>query len=86
MDRLESFVSPMLTLIILKWFEKLVKCGRRLKKKQSRKFLSSRCLETASREVGGGGVLSNNRLMRMCRRMGLHFHNWIDSDFMICGL
>ena len=27
---------------------------------------------------GGGGVLSTNRLMRMCRWMGSHFHDWID--------
>ena len=26
----------------------------------------------------GGGALPSNRLIRMCRRMGSHFHDWID--------
>ena len=29
---------------------------------------------------GGGGVLPYKRLMGMCRRMGLHFHDWIDYN------
>ena len=29
---------------------------------------------------GGGGSLPSNRLMGMCRWMGLHFHGWIDYD------
>ena len=28
----------------------------------------------------GGGVLPSNRLMRMCRWMGRHFHDWIDYN------
>ena len=28
----------------------------------------------------GGGVLPSNRLMGMCRWMGLHFHDWIDYN------
>ena len=29
---------------------------------------------------GGGGVLPYKRLMRMCRWMGSHFHDWIDYN------
>ena len=29
---------------------------------------------------GGGGVLPYKRLMGMCRRMGSHFHDWIDYN------
>ena len=29
---------------------------------------------------GGGGVLPYKRLVGMCRRMGLHFHDWIDYN------
>ena len=29
---------------------------------------------------GGGGVLSSDRLMGMCRWMGWHFHRWIDYN------
>ena len=29
---------------------------------------------------GGGGALPSNRLMGMCRWMGLHFHGWIDYN------
>ena len=29
---------------------------------------------------GGGGALPSNRLMGMCRWMGLHFHDWIDYN------
>ena len=28
----------------------------------------------------GGGALPSNRLMGMCRWMGLHFHDWIDHN------
>ena len=28
----------------------------------------------------GGGLLPSNRLIGMCRWMGLHFHNWIDYN------
>ena len=28
----------------------------------------------------GGGVLPYKRLMRMCRWMGPHFHDWIDYN------
>ena len=27
-----------------------------------------------------GGALPSNRLMGLCRWMGLHFHDWIDYD------
>ena len=30
--------------------------------------------------AGGGGVLPDKRLMRMCRWMGSHFHDWIDYN------
>ena len=26
----------------------------------------------------GGGVLPSSRLIGMCRRMGSHFHDWVD--------
>ena len=29
---------------------------------------------------GGGGVLPYKRLVRMCRWMGSHFHDWIDYN------
>ena len=29
---------------------------------------------------GGGGICPSNRLMGMCRWMGLHFHDWIDYN------
>ena len=29
---------------------------------------------------GGGGVLPYKRLMRICRWMGPHFHDWIDYN------
>ena len=29
---------------------------------------------------GGGGALTSNRLMGMCRWMGSHFHDWIDYN------
>ena len=29
---------------------------------------------------GGGGICPSNRLMGMCRCMGLHFHDWIDYN------
>ena len=29
---------------------------------------------------GGGGLLPDKRLMRMCRWMGSHFHDWIDYN------
>ena len=29
---------------------------------------------------GGGGVLPYKRLMGMCRRVGSHFHHWIDYN------
>ena len=29
---------------------------------------------------GGGEVLPYKRLMGMCRRMGLHFYDWIDHN------
>ena len=32
------------------------------------------------RGVGGGGICPSNRLMEMCRWMGLHFHDWIDYN------
>ena len=28
----------------------------------------------------GGGIFPYKRLMGMCRRMGLHFHDWIDYN------
>ena len=30
--------------------------------------------------AGGGGVLPYKRLMRMCRWMGSHFHDWTDYN------
>ena len=29
---------------------------------------------------GGGGALPSNRLMGMCRLIGLHCHDWIDYN------
>ena len=29
---------------------------------------------------GGRGICPSNRLMGMCRWMGLHFHHWIDYN------
>ena len=34
--------------------------------------------DPTTRRGGGGWVLPYKRLMGMCRRMGSHFHNWID--------
>ena len=36
--------------------------------------------EKAAGRWGGGGVLPYKRLMRMCRWMGSHFHDWIDYN------
>ena len=30
--------------------------------------------------VSRGGTLPSNRLMRLCRWMGSHFHDWIDYN------
>ena len=32
---------------------------------------------------GGGGLLPYKRLMRMCRWMGSHFHDWVGVAFSI---
>ena len=36
---------------------------------------------TLSNPGGGGGVLLSKRLLGMCRWMGSHFHNWINSNW-----
>ena len=37
-------------------------------------------MDSNSPEGAGEGVLPDNRLMGMCRWMGLHFHDWIDYN------
>ena len=41
------------------------------------------CIVTAIKvylQPGGGGTIPSNRLMKMCRWMGSHFHDWIDYN------
>ena len=47
------------------------------------------CGKSLARKIDsgeGGGVHPCNRLMGMCRWMGLHFHDWIDYNWALFSL
>ena len=43
-------------------------------------YSASLLLCNTSFSLAPGGVLPNKRLLRMCRWMGSHFHNWTDYN------